>query len=133
MTSARKLTRAGLITVLRNRLSLSARDASGILESLINIVIENIVEKKSVTIKGLGHFEVKKTPSRPARNPRTGGYAMVEERLRPSFNMSRHLRDKMFRRAEIEGPLADGYADPDEEDAEDEAPDAEDAYPESPV
>jgi integration host factor subunit alpha len=89
------LTRAELIQILRDRMSLSTRDAGMILESILDCVIDNLSESTPVSIMGFGRFEVRRTPPRPGRNPKTGDFAPVSGRLRPTFGMSKRVRDKM--------------------------------------
>jgi nucleoid DNA-binding protein len=92
---SKPLTRAGIVQHLRDRISLSSKDAGQILESVIDTLVSNIVEMKPITIKGFGRFEVKHSPSRPARNPKTGAVVNIEEHYRPTFNMSRAFREKL--------------------------------------
>jgi integration host factor subunit alpha len=89
------LTRAELVQMLRERMSLSSKDAGMILESVLDIITEGLTNKTPVSIMGLGRFEVRSTPDRPGRNPKTGDFAPVTGRLRPSFSMSKRMRDKM--------------------------------------
>jgi nucleoid DNA-binding protein len=90
------LTRAEIIQELRDRLSLSGKDAGKILENFLECVSEILEGSGQVSLIGLGRFQIKRTPSRPGRNPKTGHSAEVPAKLRPTFTMSRVLRDKMM-------------------------------------
>ncbi|MDR2199336.1 MAG: HU family DNA-binding protein [Deltaproteobacteria bacterium] len=90
------LTRAELVQLLRERLSLSSKDANKIIDSALETISEVLAAGGAVSLMSLGRFEVKATPARPGRNPKTGAYAMVPRRLRPTFAVSRSLHDRML-------------------------------------
>jgi integration host factor subunit alpha len=90
------LTRAELVQILRERLSISSRDANKLIESALDTIAESLAGGGSVSLTGLGRFQVKETPARPGRNPKTGAYAEVPKHYRPTFTMSRHLRDRLL-------------------------------------
>ncbi|MDR2405076.1 MAG: HU family DNA-binding protein [Deltaproteobacteria bacterium] len=90
------LTRAELIEILRDRLSVSLKDANRLIESTLDIIADVMQDKGSVSLAGLGRFQVKLTPARPGRNPKTGAYAEVPGRYRPTFTMSRSLRERLL-------------------------------------
>jgi integration host factor subunit alpha len=89
------LTRAELVQVLRDRVGLSARDASRVLDTTLRVMTDHLAEAGRIQIAELGRFEVRHTPTRPGRNPKTGVAADVPARFRPCFNMSRSLRARM--------------------------------------
>jgi integration host factor subunit alpha len=89
------LTRADLVANLRERVGLSARDASSILDSTLRQIGDALVAGHPVNIPELGRFQVKITPSRPGRNPKTGEPVPIPARRRLMLSMSRKLRAKM--------------------------------------
>ncbi|MDR1677032.1 MAG: HU family DNA-binding protein [Deltaproteobacteria bacterium] len=89
------LTRAEIIQALHERLAISRRDAKEILERFLEILSKSLVDGERISIYELGRFQVKPTPSRPGRNPKTGQPADVPAKNRPSFSMSRNLRAAM--------------------------------------
>jgi integration host factor subunit alpha len=89
------LTRAEITEHVRQRLRISAREADDILNSALDLVAEILEADGQIAIKNLGRFQVKPTPARPGRNPKTGSAVNVPARLRPTFAMSRTLRDHM--------------------------------------
>jgi nucleoid DNA-binding protein len=115
-TKSSSLTRAELVRILRERLSISTKDASCILESALDAITDALAKNSSVTLVGLGRFQVKESPARPGRNPKTGVYAEVPRRLRPTFTMSRSLRERMLERgrkkAAPEPPPLEGVMGP---------------------
>jgi nucleoid DNA-binding protein len=90
------LTRADLIEALRQKVALSAGDASEILEDVLETISEVLQNSGQFIVPNLGRFYIKFTPARPGRNPKTGLSAVVPAQLKPTFNMSRHLRAKML-------------------------------------
>ncbi|MDR2339940.1 MAG: HU family DNA-binding protein [Deltaproteobacteria bacterium] len=90
------LTRAELIQILRERLSISSKDANRIIESALDAISDSLAKNGTVSLIGLGRFQVKLTPARPGRNPKTGAYAEVPKHFRPTFTMSRSLRDRLM-------------------------------------
>jgi integration host factor subunit alpha len=97
------LTRAEIIQTLHDCLSISRRDAKDILESFIEILSRGLEEGAQITFTDLGRFQVKPTPSRPGRNPKTGQNVEVPAKNRPCFTMSRNLRTVMAERYESLG------------------------------
>jgi nucleoid DNA-binding protein len=90
------LTRADLVNDLRERVGLSARDASGILDAALRIVADVIAAGGQVNLPELGRFMAKPTPARSGRNPKTGQYATVPAKIRPCLRASRSLREAML-------------------------------------
>lgn len=91
-TDTNALTRAELINVMRQRLAVSGRDASAILESFVEALTEGLESGCQVRLGALGRFRTRTSPARPGRNPKTGEPAQVPAHRRVSFTMSRALR-----------------------------------------
>ncbi|MDR3153533.1 MAG: HU family DNA-binding protein, partial [Deltaproteobacteria bacterium] len=90
------LTRSDIVRTIRDRLSLSGRDAGRVLQAMIDCLAEAMAEGRTVSIAGLGRFGVRDSPARPGRNPKTGVFAAVPGRRRPYFSMSRVFRNRML-------------------------------------
>ncbi|MDR1111373.1 MAG: HU family DNA-binding protein [Deltaproteobacteria bacterium] len=106
------LTRAEIVQILRESLSISGRDAQNILEGFLEVICHGLEGGAKVSLSGLGTFQARQTPSRPGRNPKTGHPAKVPAKNRPSFSMSRELRTAMAER--YAGPQADEAPGPGE-------------------
>jgi integration host factor subunit alpha len=89
------LTRQEIVDAMRKRLAISGRDARDILERFIDALTDVMESGGQVNILNFGHFQTRQSPSRPGRNPKTGESVEVKARRRPSFSMSRSLRDDM--------------------------------------
>lgn len=83
------------MALVRDKVGISARDASNILDSMLETITEIIASGSQAVIPKLGVFEVTSTPARPGRNPKTGEFAEVPAKLRPVFHPSDSLRDRM--------------------------------------
>jgi nucleoid DNA-binding protein len=99
---SKPLTRAELLLSLRKRLSLSNRESQEMLEAIFEGLSEALEEGRSVKLESIGLFEAKSTPARPGRNPKTGLEVEVPAKLRPTFSMSKELRERMERRWSIQ-------------------------------
>ncbi|MDR3134488.1 MAG: HU family DNA-binding protein [Deltaproteobacteria bacterium] len=89
------LTRAEIIQNLNESLSISRRDAKVLLDTFLEIVSDGLEDGARVTLPELGQFQVKRTPERPGRNPKTGMPHKVPARNRICFTVSPVLRAAM--------------------------------------
>lgn len=123
------VTRADIVSNIRNVLSISGKDSARLLEAMLESVIETMMDGRPVTIPGLGRFYVRDTPPRHGRNPKTGVYVAVPGRRKAFFTMSRVFRLKMlsyFQALEAGAETEDGP----ESGA---FPDGTDAFPSGPA
>ena len=95
LTEEPDLTRAEIIQILHDCLAISRKDAKHILERFLDIMAKGLGNGERVVLSGLGSFQVKPTPARPGRNPKTGKQANVPAKNRLSFAMSPSLRASM--------------------------------------
>jgi nucleoid DNA-binding protein len=95
LTEEPDLTRAEIIQILHDCLAISRKDAKHILERFLDIMAKGLGNGERVVLSGLGSFQVKPTPARPGRNPKTGKLANVPAKNRLSFAMSPSLRASM--------------------------------------
>jgi nucleoid DNA-binding protein len=94
------LTRAEIISLIRQTFSLSARESGEILESLLDTVKQALVRGQEVRLLELGRFKVKYSPPRQGRNPRTGAVTAVPAQKRAVFSASQALRRRMAKHLE---------------------------------
>jgi integration host factor subunit alpha len=109
------LTRADLILALRQKVALSANEASEIIEDTLEVVSQILQNEGQFIVSSLGRFYVKPTPARLGRNPKTGISATVPAKLRPTFSMNRHLRAQMLDKWPQEPQATPAADDRDEE------------------
>ena len=68
-------------------------------ERIVNVVFEEIVDalvrRDRVELRGFGAFTVKHRGARNGRNPRTGASVSVSEKFVPFFKTGKELREKL--------------------------------------
>jgi DNA-binding protein HU-beta len=68
-------------------------EASKVVNSVINAVVDALKSGEKVTITGFGTFEVRKTAARTGTNPRTKEKIQIEAGQRATFSAGTLLRD----------------------------------------
>ena len=66
------MNKAQLISTLASTTNLTRRDADVAVNSIFNLIIEQLRQGDKVQIVGFGCFEVRERPARKGRNPMTG-------------------------------------------------------------
>jgi nucleoid DNA-binding protein len=87
--------RADLIQLVRETLSISARDAREILDGLLQAIQEALDRGDDVRLPGLGKLESRVAPARVGRNPRTGESTAIKAQKKPFFVPSPSLRKRL--------------------------------------
>lgn len=82
-----------LITTMAGKAGLSQKDACKALEALTAAVSEALKAEGSVTIPGLGKFQVKERAARIGKNPRTGEKVEIAATHNPAFKAAKILKD----------------------------------------
>lgn len=82
-----------IINAVAERMSITKKDAGELVGVVFDVVTEAIVEGNSVSIPGLGKFEVKEVGERTCRNPQTGEALVVPAHKAPKFKASKTLKD----------------------------------------
>ena len=74
------MTKLDIIQNVTDKLGLSKRDSSRIVESVFEIMKEQLSKGNTVKISGFGNFVVKSKKSRKGRNPQTGSEMEISAR-----------------------------------------------------
>jgi len=69
-----------------------ANEAIGIVTDLLKMAFD---QKKGVTLRSFGTFEIKTCPGHNGTNPRTKKLIWVDEKIRVTFKLSDNLLDKL--------------------------------------
>ena len=69
-----------------------ANEAIGIVTDLLRMAFD---QKKGVTLRSFGTFEIKTSPGHNGTNPRTKKLIWVDEKTRVTFKLSDNLLDKL--------------------------------------
>lgn len=83
------------LSEIATRLSISQKDCSNLMESLIGSVVTEFENGNSVSLQGFGMFEVRKKEQRLSLNPKTKQKMMVPPKLVLSFKSSNTYKEKL--------------------------------------
>jgi integration host factor subunit alpha len=86
------LTKIDIMQNISDKLGTSKRDSSRIVESVFEIMKEQISKGNSVKISGFGNFLVKSKKARRGRNPQTGVEMEISARKVLTFKCSNVLK-----------------------------------------
>jgi integration host factor subunit alpha len=89
------LTKEHLIAAAHHKVGYSKSKSSTLIESLLEIIKNNLENGQDVLISGFGKFCVKEKKSRRGRNPQTGKDLTLEARRVVTFKCSSALKDKV--------------------------------------
>jgi integration host factor subunit alpha len=88
------MTKNDIIDSVYERLgAFSKREATDMVETLIDLMKDGLVREGKVKITGFGTFMVRNKGPRPGRNPRTGKTIVIAPRRVVGFKASKVLRD----------------------------------------
>jgi DNA-binding protein HU-beta len=82
------------IAELSQKLGISVKETTSMVESLLSGLTDELQNDKSVTIQGFGSFEVKKKAERISVNPTTQERMLVPPKLVLSYKPSNLLKEK---------------------------------------
>lgn len=89
-------TRKELVNEISDALDMKKTQIYPIIDSLFDIMRENLVEGNRIEIRGFGALEIKDTKPKPsARNPRTGDKIAVPARRKAKFKPGKILKEAL--------------------------------------
>ncbi len=86
------LTKAEIVDAIYERLGLSKKEAVDFVESVFELLKDQLVQGNKVKISGFGNFTVKTKKPRKGRNPQTGEVLEIAGRRVLTFKPSQVLR-----------------------------------------
>ena len=86
------MTKIDIIKNVSEKLGFSKKDSAVIVESVFDVMKENLSRGEKIKISGFGNFVVKKKNSRRGRNPQTGQEIEITSRRVLNFKASQVLR-----------------------------------------
>ena len=89
------MNRSDLINELRNRTSLTRKDAEKFVETFFGSISDTLAKNERVEIRGFGSFTVKKYKPYVGRNPKTGESVSLEGKYVPHFKPGKELRERV--------------------------------------
>jgi integration host factor subunit alpha len=90
-----KLTKAGIIEEVFQKLAIRKKESEKIVESLLEIIKSTLESGEDVLVSGFGKFCVKEKAARKGRNPATSEDAILPARRVVTFKCSGKLREKV--------------------------------------
>jgi DNA-binding protein HU-beta len=82
-----------LAAALADRQEMAPKQASLLLGSLVELVVEHLKQGDRLRIGGLGVLEVKSRPARMGRNPATGAAIQIQASKKIAFRAAKELKD----------------------------------------
>ena len=89
------VTRTTLVDALNKEMGLSRNECAGLLEDVLDIIIDRLVEGTTVKITNFGSFSVRHKWKRMGRNPKTGEEAQIPARRVVVFKPSQKLKHQI--------------------------------------
>jgi integration host factor subunit alpha len=86
------MTKADIVNALYEKLGLSKKETSVIVETVLEAIKENLQGGEHIKITGFGNFMVRRKSSRKGRNPKTGQEIEISQRKVVTFKPSQILR-----------------------------------------
>jgi integration host factor subunit beta len=87
------MNKSELIEALSKELNLTVAASSSIVSTIIDSMIETLVNGESIEIRGFGSFTVKHYDSYIGRNPKTGVETKVKAKKLPFFKVGKELKE----------------------------------------
>lgn len=81
-----------LVSSIADKNNITKKDAEGLVDGLIETIIDALNEGDKVNINGFGVFDVKVSPERRGRNPRTGEEIIIQEHKSVTFKASKSIK-----------------------------------------
>lgn len=82
-----------LAATLAEKHEMPKKQASAVLEDLVELVAKHLKDGDKVRITGLGILQVRKRPARMGRNPATGEPIEIKASKKIAFRASKDLKD----------------------------------------
>jgi integration host factor subunit alpha len=89
------MTKADIVELIYGRAKVSKKDASGMVELMLDAVKDALERGEQVKLSGFGLFQVKERPARVGRDPNNGTPLDIAPRLGLSFRPSDVLKEAL--------------------------------------
>lgn len=87
------MTKADIVEVVHNRTGFSKKESSEAVESILEILKEELENGQKVKLSGFGNFVIRQKDVRKGRNPKTGEEMEITARKVLTFKPSQKLKD----------------------------------------
>ena len=93
--SANNLTRIEIANFINKEIGVSRSESSFFVDSIVNEMIQGLIEKKILKISSFGTLKLRYKKKRIGRNPKTGTKHSISARNTISFIASKVLKNKV--------------------------------------
>lgn len=93
--AGKTVTRADLSEALHEEVGLSRQECAGLVERILDMIVETLERGEIVKLSGFGVFQVRDKRARMGRNPKTGEPAAIVPRRVISFRASQIMKAKV--------------------------------------
>jgi integration host factor subunit alpha len=93
--AGKTVTRADLSEALHEEIGLSRQECAGLVERVLDMIVETLERGETVKLSGFGVFQVRDKRARMGRNPKTGEPAAIIPRRVISFRASQLMKAKV--------------------------------------
>lgn len=90
-----KITKTDFALLLSERLALTKKKTGETLDHLVEEIVCQLKQGKSLTLKGLGTFSVKERPARIGRSPATGKAIKIPAKKMPHFKAGKEFKESI--------------------------------------
>ena len=81
-----------LVQEVSKKAKVTQKEASDIINSMMEIIEKNVAKGKKVTMVGFGTFESRKRSARTGRNPQTGALIKIAAKSAPVFTAGKRFK-----------------------------------------
>ena len=90
---ANPMNKADLVQIVATKTELTRTDVSRVVDSVIETIIDAVVEEKKVSLLGFGSFESRSRSARQGLNPKTGEKIAIPAKRVPAFTAGKQFKD----------------------------------------
>ena len=89
------MTKSDLIVQLAHKMDIPTRQATSIVNTLIDTMSDTLAQGENIEIRSFGSFTVKDYGAYIGRNPKSGETFKVKPKKLPFFKVGRELRERV--------------------------------------
>ena len=89
------MNKSELIEAVAEELNLSVKDASNIVDIIIQAMTESLAKGDNIEIRGFGSFQVREYAPYAGRNPKSGQKIDVSPKKLPFFKVGKELKERV--------------------------------------
>lgn len=88
------MNKAEIVAAIADQVNLTKREAETAYDTMVDAVVNALIEEDKVILSGLGIFEVKEKAARAGRNPKTGEEILIPAKKAVVFKPAKTLKEK---------------------------------------